>query len=232
MGEKSNAERFLAAYQTIDEIVRKNANDVPEAKLVDVIPKAALSNYVIHMFTLSLQSLAEIRNAIVCDTDSSVILAEPSDAVVTEIENVREHLLRRHSALEFAKAPVRTVTPETKVTDAFDIMKSLDTTKIPVYSGTDYKGFLTMESFSYWCMAHPGSDASVKDVMNTHNAKDTVLFADRNREAQSALLSFMRQMWDGHNLLAILITGTGKPGEAPIGILTVSDLPKIVEAYK
>jgi hypothetical protein len=82
MGEKSNAERFLAAYQTIDEIVRKNANDVPEAKLVDVIPKAALSNYVIHMFTLSLQSLAEIRNAIVCDTNSSVILAEPSDAVV------------------------------------------------------------------------------------------------------------------------------------------------------
>ena len=49
MGEKSNAERFLAAYQTIDEIVRKNANDVPEAKLVDVIPKAALGNYVIHM---------------------------------------------------------------------------------------------------------------------------------------------------------------------------------------
>ena len=77
----------------------------------------------IRMFTLSLQSLAEIRNAIVCDTDSSVILAEPSDAVVTEIENVREHLLRRHSALEFAKAPVRTVTPETKVTDAFDIMR-------------------------------------------------------------------------------------------------------------
>jgi CBS domain-containing protein len=144
MSESSgNADRFLTAIDKIESELREKAKAAPDAEFSDLLKACNWNNRTVRVNMVLLQSLSEIRRAIVLDRGGKqVLLATPSDNTVSEAERMAELLSRHFNVLDFASKPVRTLPTDTPAIDAFNRMKELHTSK-----------FLSTRKQSMWALS-------------------------------------------------------------------------------
>ena len=87
MEQRTNAERFIAAYNRLDKTIRDIYNFKPALTFSDVIRKATEVNYVIKKFEDDLIDYGRLRNSIV-HRSSDQTIAEPHDEVVEKMEQI------------------------------------------------------------------------------------------------------------------------------------------------
>lgn len=233
MSESSgNAERFLKAIDKIESELREKAKAAPDVDFSELLKACNWNNRVVRVNMVLLQSLSEVRRAILIKNGGKqILLATPSDNTVSEAERMADLLSRHFSVLDYASKPVQTISADDSALTAFERMKELHTSKFPVYQGSRYVGFITMEAIAFWCMEGKSASAPVSQVLAGYAQNDVVLFLGKDRDAQDALSAYSDLIKKGSNLMAVIVTENGSPSEPPLGLLTVSDMPAIMAAY-
>lgn len=228
MESKSNAERFLDAYSAIEKKLAEMVKETRYIPFSQLIMRCAKNSHVVSSNLETLREYNELRNAIVHTRgERNEIIAQPCDSVVDNIERIQRLLSLDESVLNYACRPVKTVGLDDDIHDVFALMEKMETSKIPVYEGKTYKGILTVGMIASWALHSDSQEGTVRDAMAAKD-KDVVIFISKNGNIQQVIKAFENALHKGNTLLAILITEHGNKNERPLGIITLADLPKII----
>jgi len=225
----SNAESFLNAYARIEKrmnILCHTTRYTPFNQLLD----KCIHHKIISMNFQNLREYHELRNAIVHmrgkDTE---IIAEPSDSVTRDIERIADLLEEDDNIMNYVSKHVKCLASNDTIIHAYEIMSSLQTSKLPIYDDGEFKGILTIEEIAKWAINGKEKEL-IKDIL-TSKKNERVLFLSSTSSVQNAIRAFEKSLNTGYILLAIIVTKKGNTHEAPLGILTVADLAKILKHF-
>ena len=195
-----------------------------------LLSDCAKQSRIIRAHQEDLREYNELRNALVHQRDRNrEIIAEPSDRVTMDIEQIAAQLISQRNVLRYASKPVQKMKPEDRIEDAYQIMNHLGTTKIPVYEGRHFVGLLTLEAIAHWGLYHD-TENQVGKIM-TKGMSDRVVFVPKDISFDNMLSYFDRSIRAGKKTPAVIITEHGRCEELPMGIITTQDLPKILSAF-
>jgi predicted transcriptional regulator len=234
MSEKKNtmgnADRFLNAFATIEKCMKAMLSTSEYVTFGKSIEYCSDKSKVVRENARMLNEYRQLRNAIVHQRDDeNEPIAEPSDFATQDIERIAQLLMQPASVIGCATSPVKTAAPEDTVADVYARMKTIGTSKMPVFDQNHFAGMLTPESICNWASA-PHETCAAKDAMSSTSEQNRIIFMAPTRPAEDALQEFEQALTSGRSLLAIIITADGTENGEPLGIITVHDLPKVLAA--
>ncbi len=237
---KTNAERFLAAFNSIDYTIKKRYNMNRSMGFSEAVRKAVAFNYVIRKYEDDLVGFGRLRNAIVHSNEEYVI-AEPHPDVVEKIEKIDKLLSTPPSALDtIARRDVLSVHASKPMKDVIMLIASSSYSNIPVFNDDNEiigiaNGQKILDAFGKYLLAGGKSETflnsvKIEDMLSKIENSNYYAIANKDISVEQALALFH----GNSKLLAVLITPSGGTKEKPIGILTGSDvlrMNKILENY-
>jgi CBS domain-containing protein len=240
-----NADRFLSAYNEIDKWLRKMLKADRKASFANLVDDVSNSNKVSHQSTRlvrhyrdDLKEYGDLRNAIVHEHRNDEVIATPCLKAVEEMEAIRKRLFyppRVHP--RFAKDVIQ-CTPDDPIGTVAQQMRAKKFSQIPVYSGARLLALLTTDTIARWvaCSLKSGEEimeeAPVKDVLNEAEFTENYHLLDTGATVIEALDCFDAFFGRGLRLDAILITKDAKKNNAPLGIISISDIPELRDCQK
>lgn len=238
--KKSNAMRFLSAFNNIDYTIKSRYNFNRSTGFSEAVRKAVAFNYTIRKYEDDLISFGRLRNAIVHENGEQVI-AEPNTEVVEKIEKIERLLTTPPHALEsVARRDVLLVDSSKSMREVIMLISSSGYSNIPVVNEEKEiigiaNGQKILDSFGKYLLA--GGKESVfldsvkiEDMLSKLENNDYYAFANKDITVEQALSLFHQNS----KLLAVLVTKNGGAKENPLGIMTPSDvlrMNKILENY-
>jgi predicted transcriptional regulator len=130
---------------------------------------------------------------------------------------------------------VRTRASEESIGSALTDMREGSFSQLPVVKSGCVVALLTSETVVRWLASELANDiVSLQDtpihaVLGHVEDKDHYCFLSRNASLHEVITKFEEFTSRGKDLDAILITDSGKPDQKLLGILTVYDLPGILD---
>lgn len=221
--EQDRVARFLAAFNSIDQFLRKKYRERREdgfAECLDKLTREIGSNEA----TDFLSEVAQLRNVLIHSYRSPYrYIATPASEVVEKLETIEKDL--RHPqrvGQKFAKR-VEVVSISDSIESVLRKIDQYEISQFPVYDGATFKGLLTENGITRWLARHVVKESMIE-------LKDeTVRAALREQENRSAYTFVSANLWlavarrefvDNRLLEALLITQTGKDTEELVGIMT------------
>lgn len=234
-----NSERFLNAFAAIEKYLRNKCSlDQWEtfSRLLDVASKSMPE---IRRYKDDLREYGELRNAIVHDNrGDGYVIAEPNTAAVESIEKIRDLIKKPPVAFPLFQSTVLSHDINDLIGSALKEMTEKTFSQIPVLSNGKFKALLTTDTISRWLGSNVEDDIfSLKETTIGHVLKftedpDNFHFVSKKITLFGVLAFFDDYEKQGIRLDALLITDSGKQNEKIIGIITVSDLPKLLREIK
>lgn len=232
--DKSNARRFLDAYNSIDYSLKARYNLNRAMGFSDLIRRSVSVNYVVRKYEDDLVDYGRLRNAIIHNSEEFII-AEPHIEVVERIEHIERLLTTPPKAVDtVARRDVLTTTSEKSMREVIELIASSNYSNIPVYKGDILIGVANAQkiltSFGQYLLA--GGKADV--FLNNVQIEDMLSSIDNTqyytvKGSDCTVEDVVAEFSNNHKLLAILFTKNGTSNERPIGIMTGAN---VVEAQK
>ena len=226
--QKTNAQRFLSAYNNIDYTLKKRYDFSKSMGFSDLIRRCVSLNYIVLKHEDTLIDYGRLRNAIVHNNEDYVI-AEPHDEVVKNIEKLDKLLSLPPRALDFVRRDVLTVEANKTMYEVITLMSSSEYSNIPVYNQDELIGVANgqkiLDSFGKFLLDGGKADVflnnvKIEDMLSRIENSNYYAVASKDVTVEDALTQFH----SNSKLLAILITKNGKSTEMPMGIITGSDV--------
>ena len=237
--------RFLTAYDHIDKWLRKILKAdrrVSFSSLVDDAsdPKRTHPRHagVVRYYKDDLKVYGNLRNAIVHEHRNDEPIATPYPAAVKELETIHERLVAPPRAESCATKPVLQCDLDDLIVKVAQQMRQDKFSQVPVYRNSLLLALLTTDTIARWvALSLPKGNsgmenATVKDVMSHAEFTDNYRLLDPAATVIDALDSFDDRFHTGRRLDAILITEGAKKTNTPLGIISVSNIPKLLAALK
>lgn len=225
---ENNADRFLAAFASIERSLNIMAKTTRYSTFSKLLARCSAMNRTVSANQEELREYAELRNAIVHQRDDrQEIIAQPTDAVTEHIEKIAELLDGRRSLINYATSPVLTVEKDAAVRQAFDLMRQLETTKLPVYKDQNFQGIITMETIASWGLDGCPEERRCGDIME-RGRFERVVFMKNEARLDEAVLVFEEALQAGRRPPVLLLNRKGTPNQRADGIITAYDLPRIL----
>lgn len=241
INQKSNARRFLDAYNNIDYALKTRYNINRSTGFSDLVRKAVAINYVVRKYQDELIDYGRLRNAIIHNNNEDYVIAEPHIEVVKNIEHIEKLLTTPPKAVEtVARREVLTTNAGRSMREVITLMASSNFSNIPVYN--DQKeligvanGQKILNSMGQFLLAGGKCSAfldnvQIEDMLSTLQNSNYYEVKNSKCTVEEALDEFDKN----HKLLAILFTKNGNKNELPVGIMTganVVEAQKILEDY-
>lgn len=237
---KSNAMRFLSAFNNIDYTIKTRYNMSRSMGFSEAVRKAVAFNFTIRKYEDDLISYGRLRNAIVHD-NSDFVIAEPHIDVVEKIEKIERLLTTPPRALEtVARRDVLTVHCSKSMREVILLIASSNYSNIPVFNDDNEiigiaNGQKILDSFGKFLLSGGKEKAfldsvKIEDMLSKLENSNYYAFANKDITVEQALSLFHQNS----RLLAVLVTENGGAKEKPLGIMTGSDvlkMNKILESY-
>lgn len=237
---KTNAMRFLSAFNNIDYAIKTRYNMNRSMGFSEAVRKAVAFNFTIRKYEDDLISYGRLRNAIVHD-NSDVVIAEPHIDVVEKIEKIERLLTTPPRALEtVARRDVLTVHCSKSMREVILLIASSNYSNIPVFNDDNEiigiaNGQKILDSFGKFLLSGGKEKAfldsvKIEDMLSKIENSNYYAFANKDITVEQALSLFHQNS----RLLAVLVTENGGAKEKPLGIMTGSDvlkMNKILESY-
>ena len=238
--EKSNAMKFLAAFNDIDYTIKTRYNMNRSMGFSEAVRKAVAYNYTVRKYEDDLISYGRLRNAIVHGNED-YIMAEPHYEVVEQIEKIERLLTAPPKALEtVCRRDVLTIESSKSMREVIMLMASSSYSNIPVYNENGEiigiaNGQKILDSFGKYLLSGGActtflNNVKIEDMLSKLENNDYYVFANRDLTVEQALEHFH----NNSKLLAIIVTKNGGAKERPLGIITGTDVLKmntILENY-
>lgn len=238
MPEKSNAERFIDAFNTIDYTLRARYSLNRSMGFSDLVRKCVSLNYVVRKYEDDLIDYGRLRNAIVHQGNKDYVIAEPHTRVVEHIEKIEKLINKPPKCIDICRRDIVTVDASASMENVIKLMASSKYSNIPVYKGKNLIGIANgqkiLDAFGTYLLAGGKSKAFLENVqIEDMLSKIQSIYY----EVESIELTMEEGLNKFHNnpkLLAILLTKTGGQNEPPLGIVTGADaieMNKVIDTF-
>jgi predicted transcriptional regulator len=238
--EKSNAMRFLYAFNNIDYTIKTRYNINRTSGFSEAVRRAVAYNFIVRKYEEDLISFGRLRNAIIHD-NGEYIIAEPHIEVVEKIEKIERLLTTPPKALEVvARRDVLSVHCGKSMREVIMLIASSSYSNIPVFNDENEiigiaNGQKILDSFGKFLLSGGKAETfldsvKIEDMLSKIENSDYYAFANKDITVEGALSLFHQNS----KLLAILVTEKGGAKEKPLGIMTGADvlkMNKILENY-
>ena len=237
---KSNAKRFLDAYNNIDYALKTRYNLNRSMGFSELIRKSVPVNYVVRKYEDDLVDFGRLRNAIIHNSNEEYIIAEPHEEVVEKIEHIDKLLTTPPTALESVAQREVVITYAGKsMREVIKLISSSGFSNIPVYRDKILLGVANgqkiLHSFGQYILAGGNEktfldNVQIEDMLSSLENSNYYCVKAADCTIEEALNEFDKN----HKLLAILFTKKGEPTELPLGIMTganVVEAQHIIENY-
>lgn len=237
---KTNAQRFILAYNTIDQSLRSIYNFSRSINFSELIRRCVVLNSVVRKYEDDLIDYGRLRNAIIHNSSSNFIIAEPHDITVNNMEKIAEIIATPPLALDrISNKEVLTLKGENNIKDAIELIVRSGYSNIPVYSNDSLIGIANgrklLNSIGEISMKNEDIDNYIKNtklesIFGEISQDRYFAIADENLTIESAMHMFETN----RKLMVILITSKGKYNSLPKGIITITDvveMQKILNVY-
>lgn len=236
---EERAKRFLNAYNTIDHLLRVLYGQKRSLTFSDVVRRTVNFNGIVRKYEEKLVDYGRLRNAIVHSNNPGIVIAEPHEDVVQEIEKIAELISIPPQALTLARKEVAGVESKAMLADVISSAIDKGFSNMAVFENEAIVGVinLTVLMKVIGKIIHDGK--SVDDFVHKTKAKDVLekmkdmhyySIEPQDLSVEKALSLF----YENRKLTAIVITKNGNFLEKPLGILTtadIMDLDHILEDY-
>ncbi len=229
--EKTNAQRFIHAYNTIDQTLRYMYNYKRSMSFSDIVRRSVPINYLVRKYEDKLVDYGRLRNAIIHKSSDEFIIAEPHGDVVLDIEKIAEMISTPPKVLDVVE-PRKVVTAlnTTKVCEIIKLMTQTQFSNIPIYKDEILIGCASgkyiVEGLGN-CIAQKQNvndfikNVEIEQIMEqNHPTYSYFEIAKSSISIEEALQMFYRN----RKLTALILTKNGTAKEDPINIITTSDL--------
>lgn len=227
---QTNAQRFINAYNQIDYSLRVQYNFKRSMNFSDLIRRSVLVNHIIRKYEDDLIDYGRLRNAIIHRSNDNLIIAEPHDSVVVNIERIARLITTPPNALQtICKEDVFTVEYNVKAKKVIALMAEKSYSNIPVYKDGALLGIANGQKILEWLGTQINKKVNIEKMLNetdiievvTHNA----MFKQYEILPASSTVEEVLDLFNkNRKLLTVLITKTGSMQELPLGIITTTNI--------
>lgn len=238
--KKSNAERFITAYNNIDYGLRTIYNFKRSMSFSDVVRRSVVLNSVVRKYEEDLIDFGRLRNAIIHQGNSKYIIAEPHDDIVEKIEKLAYLINEPPTALDrVGNTEVITINHDMKVGRAIELIYRTGYSNLPTYNGDKLIGVINGRKLINVLGERIGSGANLQEFVENITVGEVInemgddyyyMLADEKLTIDTAMNYFE----NNRKLLIILITKGGKDNGKPLKIISSSDIidmKKILDVY-
>lgn len=235
----SRAIPFLAAFNNIESHLRAVLNAKRSDSFWWMVDRARDHHMLSARQAEVLKDYGNLRNAISHGRyNDGQTIAEPHPQVVKEIENLERLLTNPPAALDIlGQARVETLASNDSINSALKLIRTKGYSQIPIYDAGNFTALLTTNVITHWVAADLADNnhldaRTVGEVLRFGEPVDRAVFLPRNASAQEALDAALDPGKDGTHAFAVILTEKGKPNQAPLRIITSSDLAALLEAVE
>ncbi len=233
VGQHDLIEQFLAAFNSIEQILRKHLGE--EAKAPFTFTSLLKDYERMHRSGSDcadcdyLRMAAKLRNVLVHGpTKPYQHVAVPTLPVVERLERICQRLTNPPLVVPRFQTQVEITTPDDSLAGVLRRIREKDYSQFPVYDGKKFRGLLTENGITRWLAHHVSKEMSlvelddvpVRQVLPEEEKRQNWLFVACDKTVDEAKALFAAK----ELLEAVLITQSGNPGEKLIGIITRWDV--------
>ena len=236
MSEESRAERFLAAFNGVDNYLRDLADAGADLPFGTLVSRASEMSSLVRTKSRTLRSYARLRNAIVHNHDRRAHpIAEPHERIVVSLERLLQDLLKPPMARDHwvPFKSMHTAQWHDSAIDVMRIMAKKSYSHVPILEGKTVVGV-----FNEWT---PLEKAQERDELLIHgeetlaefrewtlleraSVRSAVRFAARNVLLSDVLDIFREAFVQRVRVGVFYFTETGDPGQGVLGMVTPWDV--------
>ncbi len=232
---ETNSGRFLKAFRSIEQHLRKVAGGGRDSGIIEIMSEATRRDPSIARHEDDLHKFRKLRNILIHGDIDGTEIAWPSDLAVERIERVKSLLMSPPRVVSVFRSKVLTGKGDGPVGPTIRSMMEESYSQLPVYDGKHFLGLLTMETVARFMGKH--LDETVRDlrltplreVLECAECEDAHVFIPARTRLTEVLAKFEESDKQGKRIQALLITREGDPNEKLTGIITVWDIPGIHE---
>ena len=230
----SNANDFLSLYNKTDHHLKEKYKIDRNMSFSRMLDEVAVKSAYVRKYRETLKQFGQLRNAIVHEYRDGQVIAEPTKKALEEFQSIYNKISKPKRALDVVGTHIERISKSDSIREALDIMSKHNYSQIPVI-GDD--GFIGMFSPVHLIgVLSKSNTGSIDSVMNTR-MDEVLTFNDRHRQVKfiskkatvhDAIEIYEQTALKDHQIDAILITETGQSHQMPIGIITDSDIPALL----
>lgn len=231
-----NSDAFLSVFSDIEKWLRSAAGvdrSVPFFQLVD---RVATREAAVRRYRDDLKEFADLRNAIVHERGDGRVIAEPNERALADFELIRRALVNPPKVVPLFRREVKCRGDAEPVGHAVADMRAGSFSQMPILRDGAVVAVLTSETVVRWLASEVENDlvslmeTSIRDLLSHVEDEEHYSFLQRTASLHEAVTQFESFASRGKTLDAILITEAGQPNQKLLGILTIYDLPAILES--
>lgn len=233
-----NSERFLKAFNDIQSYLRRITKEEKATAFNALVSKAYQTFPEVKYFIDDLREFNDLRNAIIHERTDWHVIAEPNDKAVQRIEYISKTLASPPKVVDLFGREVFKIGPKDNIGKAVKSMLDKDFSQLPIYENQKFTALLTTNTIARWLGTCVGEDifilseTPIEKILLYIEEPDNCCFLSKSQNIFEAYQMFQEYENCGKKLEAILITDTGKSSDSLLGIITISDLPKIYAKIK
>lgn len=235
---QTNAQRFISAYNAIDQTIRSVYNYKRNMTFSDMIRRTVPLNSVVRKYEDKLIDYARLRNSIIHNSNDEFIIAEPHDDVVRLMEKIANMISQPPRVIDsVARKNILTITADVTIKSVIALMASSGFKSLPVYEDGKILGIASPNRVVDWLGQQIEKenlekllDNPISETLRECDADVRFCIVSEDISVQEAIDKF----FSNRMLASIIITKNGSKYDKISGIITVADimdLNKIIEDY-
>ena len=226
------SKRFISAYNRIDKKLRTSYAPA-NATFSDAVRRAVTRSSVVRKYEDDLLDYARLRNAIVHNSNTDMVIAEPHISVVENIEHIERLLLRPPLAVGTVAKPAVTVEATVTLRKVMELMAKSGYSNVPVMRADEIIGVVNHKAIVESLAKVKNVDAflettAVENILSNVTRHFCVL--PDTATVDEVLMSFT----ENRKLQIVLLTPHGDYATPIRGVVTTGDLidvAKIMDEY-
>lgn len=236
----TNAQRFINAYNIVDQTLREKHNFRRSMGFSDMIRKAVVVDFIVRRYEDELIDYGRLRNAIIHKSNENFLIAEPHKDVVEIFERIADLISAPPRVWEtVCTKDVLTVQNDTSLKDVIKLIYDSRYSNLPVYKNGGLIGVANGQKILDYIGSKIATENTIDNLLINTTIETVVaqLTDVRYFEVTSIDVTIEEALnifYKNRKLLIIILTKNGSMNEPPLGILTPSDIMdmnKIIEAY-
>lgn len=228
----TNSERFLAAFNIIEDQMERMYKTDRYIGFATLIHRLKSKSAIIREYADDLEMYAKLRNAIVHEKfEPGYVIAEPHMKEVEKIEKIARALNEHKTLKQLFNKGVTTFQWDDPFKKVLAVVHQQHYSQFPIYNGAEFMGLLTMRGISNWLAeaVRQGNTITVEqtevsDVLRYEENGSKYDFIRASATLYDAAELFKKQIDQGSQYYALLITENGKQHERLLGIVTPMDV--------
>ncbi|MBR4407497.1 MAG: CBS domain-containing protein [Clostridia bacterium] len=227
----TNAQRFVNAYNSIDQTLRARHNIRRSLSFSDMIRRTVAVDYIVRKYEDVLIDYGRLRNAIIHKSNDKFLIAEPHEEVVAEFEKIAYLISAPLKVWDtVCTKDVVTVDCKMNLCEVIKLIYKSTYSNLPIYKNGGVIGVANGQKILDYIGKKLSEGAEISSLIENTTIENVInedtsghvnfVVKDIDLTVEEALNLF----YQNRKLLMIMLTKSGSLDEAPIGILTPTDI--------